>query len=266
MNILQKIFTAKQKEVADKKSAVPTSVLEQSAWFETQPVSLKKQLLRQDLSGIIAEYKRKSPSLGVINAQATVEQTTTGYVQAGASALSVLTDQEFFGGSYEDLTTARKLNACPILRKDFMIDEYQIVEARSMGADVILLIAGILEADEVKRLGAFARSLGMEILLEVHDRQELERTLCDEVDLIGVNNRNLKDFTVSVDTSRELAALIPDQFIKVSESGISRPETIQDLKTYGYRGFLMGEVFMKTSQPAQACAAFIQELKQLAAV
>jgi indole-3-glycerol phosphate synthase len=187
-------------------------------------------------------------------------------MQAGASALSVLTDNSFFGGKYEDLTTARNFNFCPILRKDFIIDEYQIVEAKSMGADVILLIAGILDAGQVQSLGAFARSLGLEILLEVHDREELERTLCEQVDLIGVNNRNLKDFTVSVDTSKELAALIPASFIKVSESGISKPETIQDLRNYGYKGFLMGEAFMKTSRPEKACAAFIQELKQLAAV
>ena len=135
-----------------------------------------------------------------------------------------------------------------------------------MGADVILLIAGILETEQVNQLGDFARSLGLEVLLEVHDREELERTMSDHVDLIGVNNRNLKDFTVSVDTSRELAALIPDQFIKVSESGISKPGTIQDLKNYGYKGFLMGEAFMKTSHPEKACAEFIQELKQLTAV
>lgn len=266
MNILDQIFAAKQKEVADKKSAVPAKLLEQSRYFETKPVSLKDYLLREDLSGIIAEFKRKSPSLGMINAQAPVEQTTTGYIQAGASALSVLTDTLFFGGKYEDLTTARTCNFCPILRKDFMIDEYQIVEAKSIGADVILLIAGILKPEEVSRLGAFAHSLGLEVLLEVHDREELERSICDQVDLIGVNNRNLKDFTLNVDTSRELAALIPDKFIKVSESGISKPETILDLRTYGYKGFLMGEAFMKTSQPEQACAAFIQELKALAAV
>lgn len=266
MNILNQIFTVKQKEVADKKSTVPTKLLERSLYFETKPVSLKKYLLREDLSGIIAEFKRKSPSLGVINAHAPVERTTIGYMQAGASALSVLTDTLFFGGKYEDLTTARNFNFCPILRKDFMIDEYQIVEAKSIGADVILLIAGILTPEEVSRLGAFAHSLGLEVLLEVHDREELERSICDEVDLIGVNNRNLKDFTLNVDTSRELAQLIPDKFVKVSESGISKPETILDLRNYGYRGFLMGEAFMKTSQPEKACAAFIQELKTLAAV
>jgi indole-3-glycerol phosphate synthase len=266
MNILHQIFTAKQKEVADKKSTIPVTLLERSIYFATQPVSLKKYLLREDLSGIIAEFKRKSPSLGMINPHAPVERTTIGYMQAGASALSVLTDQSFFGGKYEDLTTARNFNFCPILRKDFIIDEYQIVEAKSIGADVILLIAGILTAEQIKSLGAFAQSLGLEVLLEVHDREELERSLCDQVNLIGVNNRNLKDFTLNVDTSRELAALIPDQFIKVSESGISKPETIQDLRTYGYKGFLMGEAFMKTSRPEKACAAFIQELKQLTAV
>jgi indole-3-glycerol phosphate synthase len=266
MNILNQIFTVKQKEVADKKSTIPTKLLERSIYFETKPVSLRKYLLREDLSGIIAEFKRKSPSLGTINAHAPVERTTIGYMQAGASALSVLTDQLFFGGKDEDLTTARNFNFCPILRKDFIIDEYQIVEAKSMGADVILLIAGILETNQVNHLGDFARSLGLEVLLEVHDRQELERTMSDHVDLIGVNNRNLKDFTVSVDTSRELAALIPEQFIKVSESGISKPETIQDLKKDGYKGFLMGEAFMKTSHPEKACAEFIQELKHLATV
>jgi indole-3-glycerol phosphate synthase len=266
MNILNQIFAVKQKEVADKKSTVPTKLLEQSIYFETKPVSLKKYLLREDLNGIIAEYKRKSPSLGTINAHAPVERTTIGYMQAGASALSVLTDQSFFGGKDEDLTTARNFNFCPILRKDFIIDEYQIVEAKAMGADVILLIAGILETNQVIQLGDFARSLGLEVLLEVHDREELERTMSEHVDLIGVNNRNLKDFTQSVDTSRELAALIPDQFIKVSESGISKPETVQDLRSYGYKGFLMGEAFMKTSHPEKACAAFIRQLKQLTAV
>lgn len=263
MNILEQIAAHKQKEVAEKKSTVPTKLLEQSIYFETKPVSFKKYLLRDDLSGIIAEFKRKSPSLGMINPHASVERTTIGYMQAGASALSVLTDQQFFGGKYEDLTTARKFNFCPILRKDFIIDEYQIIEAKSIGADVILLIAGILETDQLNNLAQFARSLGMEVLLEVHDQEELERTMSDRVDAIGVNNRNLKDFTVSINTSKELSALIPDSFIKVSESGISQPETIMDLKDYGYRGFLMGEAFMKTSRPEKACAAFIRELKTI---
>jgi indole-3-glycerol phosphate synthase len=266
MNILEQIAAYKQKEVADRKSTVPAKLLERSIFFETKPVSFKKYLLREDLSGIIAEFKRKSPSLGMINPHASVERTTIGYMQAGAAALSVLTDQPFFGGKSEDLTMARKFNFCPILRKDFIIDEYQIIEAKSIGADVILLIAGILQTKQLNSLAEFARSLGLEILLEVHDREELERTMSERVDAIGVNNRNLKDFSVSVDTSKDLAHLIPDSFIKVSESGISQPQTIIDLKEYGYRGFLMGEAFMKTSRPEKACAAFIQELKQLSVV
>jgi indole-3-glycerol phosphate synthase len=266
MNILEQIAAHKLKEVAERKSIVPVKLLERSIYFETTPVSFKKYLQRPDLNGIIAEFKRKSPSLGMINPHASVEKTTIGYMQAGASALSVLTDQHFFGGKNEDLTMARKYNFCPILRKDFILDEYQIVEAKSIGADVILLIAGMLETEKLNKLATFARSLGLEILLEVHDREELERTMSDAVDVIGVNNRNLKDFTVSTQTSKDLSALIPDTFIKVSESGIGQPETVQELRTYGYQGFLMGEAFMKTSRPEKACAAFIQALKQPAPV
>jgi len=264
MNILDTIVAAKKKEIADKKSTIPATLLERSIYFETKPVSFTKYLLRGDLSGIIAEFKRKSPSLGIINPHASVERTTIGYMQAGASALSVLTDQQFFGGKNEDLTTARKFNFCPILRKDFVLDEYQIIEAKSIGADVILLIAAILEPELVKQLANFAHSLGLEVLLEVHNSEELERTLADQVDAVGVNNRNLKDFSVSIETSQELATLIPDKFVKVSESGIGKPETILTLKEFGYRGFLMGEAFMKTSRPEKACAAFIQELQHLA--
>jgi len=264
MNILDTIVAAKKKEVADKKSTIPAALLERSIYYETKPVSFKKYLLREDLSGIIAEFKRKSPSLGIINSHASVERTTIGYMQAGASALSVLTDQQFFGGKYEDLTTARKFNFCPILRKDFIIDEYQIIEAKSMGADVVLLIAAILEPEQVKQLANFAQSLGLEVLLEVHNATELQRSLNDQISAVGVNNRNLQDFSVRVETSQDLAKLIPDNFVKVSESGISKPETILALKEYGYRGFLMGEAFMKSARPEKACATFIQELQQLA--
>lgn len=262
-NILDKIVAHKRQEIAEKKSLVPVKLLEKSIYFPTQPVSLKKYLLRTDLSGIIAEIKRKSPSKGMINAHVSVERTSIGYMQAGASALSVLTDQQFFGGKNEDLTQARKFNFCPILRKDFVIDAYQIIEAKSIGADVILLIAAILEPAQVKELGAFSRSLGLETLLEVHDQEELERSVTPEVDLIGVNNRNLKDFSVNVQTSLELAQHIPEDFIKVSESGISRANTIVELKASGYRGFLIGETFMKQSRPEKACAALVEELKQL---
>ncbi|GAA4299143.1 indole-3-glycerol phosphate synthase TrpC [Nibribacter koreensis] len=264
-NILDQIVLHKRQEVADRKSLVPVKLLENSIYFPSQPISLRKYLQRPDLSGIIAEYKRKSPSLGTINAYAPVERTSIGYMQAGASALSVLTDTQFFGGKNEDLTTARKFNLCPILRKDFVIDEYQILEAKSIGADAILLIAAILTKEEVERLGQFAHSLGLEVLLEVHDRQELENNLTPHVDLIGVNNRNLKDFSVSIETSKELASLIPNDFVKVTESGLSKAENLVELRQYGYEGFLIGEAFMRTSRPEKACLTLVEEVKKLSA-
>lgn len=261
MNILDKIIQQKRREVIDRKSLYPVKLLEQSIYFATPPVSLKKYVLRPDKSGIIAEIKRKSPSKGVINAHVSVERTSIGYMQAGASALSVLTDKEFFGGSTEDLTTARKFNFCPILRKDFTIDEYQVIEAKSMGADAILLIAAILSVEEMKNLARLARSLGMEVLLEVHTAEELYPELYAEVDLIGVNNRDLKSFNVSLDISRQLAPLMPVEVVKVSESGLSNPEDIHDLRQHGYSGFLMGENFMKNSRPEVAAREFISRLK-----
>src|SRR5688572_9735975 len=169
MNILDQIIEHKRKEVAERKELYPLKFLEQSIFFGSQPVSLKKYVQREDKSGIIAEIKRKSPSKGVINPHVSVERTSIGYMQAGASALSVLTDKNFFGGSNDDLTTARKFNFCPILRKDFTIDSYQIVEAKSIGADAILLIAAALDEAQLKSLTAFAHAIGLEVLLEVHN-------------------------------------------------------------------------------------------------
>jgi indole-3-glycerol phosphate synthase len=260
MNILEEIVAHKQKEVAERKSLYPVKLLEKSIFFETLPVSLKKYLLRPDKVGIIAEFKRKSPSKGMINAYVSVERTSVGYMQAGASALSILTDAAFFGGKNEDLTVARKFNFCPILRKDFVIDEYQIVEAKSIGADAILLIAAVLSPQQIQALAAFAHSLGLEVLLEVHSKEELDRSLPALVDAIGVNNRNLKDFTVNINQSKELAASIPDEFVKVTESGISQPETIIELEKFGYKGFLIGETFMKNSRPEKACAELIEKV------
>ncbi len=266
MNILDTIVAYKRKEVEDRKALYPVKLLEQSIYFQTQPVSLSKYVQRRDLSGIIAEFKRKSPSKGIINAYASVESTTIGYMQAGAAALSVLTDKPSFGGSNEDLTIARKFNYCPIIRKDFTVDEYQIIEAKSIGADAILLIAAVLSPEEVKRLCAFAHSLGMEVLLEVHDADELSANLDANADLIGVNNRNLKTFEVSIDVSKRLADLIPSSAVKVSESGISDPATIVELRKFGYSGFLMGENFMKHGRPERAAREFIRSLRKLEAV
>lgn len=262
MTILEKIVAHKEKEVAERKSLFPTKLLEQTIFFDAPPVSMKTYLTRPDKSGIIAEFKRRSPSKGDINPYAKVEQVTIGYMQAGASGLSVLTDTHFFGGKSEDLIEARKFNFCPILRKDFIIDEYQIVEARSIGADVILLIAECLDAEQVKRLAAFAKTLGLEVLMEVHSADQLAK-LTPDIDIVGVNNRNLKDFTVSIDTSIQLFDAIPNEFVKISESGISDPNTIVKLKKVGFQGFLIGEHFMKTSDPAKACSDFVRRVKYI---
>ncbi|NOS54799.1 MAG: indole-3-glycerol phosphate synthase TrpC, partial [Cyclobacteriaceae bacterium] len=252
MSILDKIIEQKHKEVAERKSLYPVKLLEQSIFFSSPTVSLKKYVQRKDKSGIIAEIKRKSPSKGIINASVSIERTSIGYMQAGASALSILTDKEFFGGSSDDLTVARKFNFCPILRKDFVVDEYQIVEAKSIGADAILLIAAALPVKRLNELALFAKSLGLEILMEVHAAEELTSNQEAEVDLIGVNNRDLKTFEVSLDISKKIAPLMPKGKVLVSESGIDSPAAIVELREHGYEGFLMGETFMKHSRPEQA--------------
>lgn len=266
MNILEEIILNKRNEVAQRKELYPVKLLEQSIYFETKPVSFRKYILRKDLSGIIAEFKRKSPSKGHINKYASVEKVTLGYMMAGASALSVLTDKKYFGGENADLTTARKFNYCPILRKDFIIDEYQILEAKSIGADVILLIAACLSPVEIKRFSLLARSLGMEVLLEVHGKQELDENLIDTIDAIGVNNRDLKTFKVDIRTSLNLAEEIPPEYLKISESGINEAENILELKNAGFNGFLVGETFMKTANPERACKQFIEQINKSAAL
>lgn len=262
MNILDEIVQHKRGEVKERKSLTPIKVLEQSPYFTRACASMSQNIRRKDKTGIIAEFKRKSPSKGVINAKAMVDVTTRGYEQAGASALSVLTDELYFGGRSEDLTIARQVNNCPIIRKDFTIDEYQIIEAKSIGADAILLIAAVLDPAQSKKFAAFARSLGMETLLEVHDEDELKRNLDVGADLIGVNNRNLKTFEVSIDVSKRLAPLIPDHVVRVSESGISSAETILVLRDAGFEGFLMGENFMKHERPDLAALGFMENLRK----
>ena len=263
MNILDEIIAYKRKEVADRKALFPAKLLEQSAFFGGKPVSMSQYIRRKDKSGIIAEIKRKSPSKGVINQFVDVERISISYMQAGASGLSILTDSNYFGGSNEDLTKARSFNFCPILRKDFIIDEYQIVEAKSIGADTILLIAAALTPEEIVNFGKLAQSLGMEVLLEVHNLDELQRSMCEQVNLLGVNNRDLKTFETSVEVSKRLAPHIPDDFVKVSESGISEPEVIASLKAHGYEGFLIGENFMKSSRPGRSARRFIDKLRSI---
>jgi indole-3-glycerol phosphate synthase len=261
MHILDKIVEKKKLENARNKSLYPIPLLEQSTFMDGPTVSLSKYLLRGDKSGIIAEFKRKSPSRPSINLYADVEEVTIGYMQAGASALSILTDNSFFGGSSKDLTIARKNNFCPILRKDFIIDEYQIIEARSIGADAILLICEILTVEEVKSLAAFAKSLGMEVLLELHSEEQLKK-VCEDIDVIGVNNRDLKVFKTDLNFSRNLFSKLPQDKIKISESGIHNSDDVVMLRNIGYQGFLIGEKFMSHSNPAQACMEFINEISQ----
>jgi len=260
MDILTLIVHNKRKEVAEKKELYPSKLLEKSLHFNAPIVSMKKYLQRDDKTGIIAEFKRKSPSKDMINAYAKVEEVTIGYMQAGCSGLSILTDEHYFGGSNKDLETARTYNFCPILRKDFIIDAYQIIEARAIGADTILLIAEVLEKEEVEALAKFAKSLGLEVLMEVHGEEQFSK-LNQHIDIIGVNNRDLKTFKVSIKKSLELIQMIPDDFMKISESGISAPESILELKKAGFDGFLIGETFMKTSDPALACREFISEVE-----
>ncbi len=260
--ILDEIVTHKRKETEEKKSLYPAKLLERSLCFSTQPVSFRKYLLREDSYGIIAEFKRKSPSKGILNAYADAEKTTLSYMQAGASALSVLTDEKYFGGKNADVESARRVNYCPILRKDFVVDEYQILEAKSIGADAILLIAAVLTKEEINNFSSLAISLGMEVLIEIHAANEIEK-IAPQIQLVGVNNRNLKTFEVDVRHSFELSKLLPKEMTWISESGISDPFTVCDLFHNGFQGFLMGETFMKTPHPGKACGDFIAQVKKL---
>ena len=259
MDILEKIVVDKRKEVALRKALIPTSQLEQSVLFERQTVSLANNL-RKSTSGIIAEHKRRSPSKSVINNSLNVQDVAKGYEDAGVCGMSVLTDGKYFGGSLDDLLTARASCNLPLLRKEFIIDEYQILEGKAYGADVILLIAAILSRDEIKQFSEFAKRLHLDVLLEVHNEEELHKSVMPSLDMLGVNNRNLKTFEVSLETSKGLSERIPDDFVKVSESGISNIEAIKALRPYGYQGFLIGENFMKTDNPGASATAFIKNL------
>ena len=261
MNILDKIVAAKRIEVAERKESTPLSILTQRPYFKEPCHSIRRALRASGSSGIIAEHKRKSPSLGWIRQESDVAEVAQGYAHAQAAAMSVLTDEPFFGGTLSDLQRARRTVGMPLLRKDFMIDEYQIFEAKAYGADFILLIAECLRKEEVKFLAEAARNLGLEVLLEMHDDEGLDK-ICDAVTCIGINSRNLKTFEVSLDNATKLAAKIPDSFVKVAESGISKPETIELLRGHGFEGFLIGEAFMKTHDPSVAIADFISKIQR----
>ena len=259
MNILDTIVASKKIEVAERKKNKSISEIKNGPFFKNETLSFKEFLLREDKTGIIAEYKRKSPSKGIINDKSTVSEVTMAYAKYGASAISVLTDEEFFGGSLDDLVEAT-INEIPLLRKDFIIDEYQLVESKAYGAEVILLIAACLTKDEVKTLAGLAKNIGLNVLLEIHNEQELAH-ICKDVDVVGVNNRDLKTFNVDISRSIELSKQIPTDKIKISESGIDNVASIKILKEHGFRGFLIGEKFMKEENPGLAFQNFTHELK-----
>lgn len=261
MNILDEIVARKKEQLVSRKILVPVDQVVGSAYFDRACLSFKQSLLDPSKTGIIAEFKRKSPSRGFINEHADVLKITSEYMLAGASAVSVLTDSQFFGGSTEDLVMARK-NNIPILRKEFIVDAYQILTTKAIGADAILLIAAILTPAEVENFTASAKQLGLEVLLEIHDESELGH-ICDQIDMVGINNRNLKDFKVDIRQSIELSEKIPAGKIKIAESGISSPAILKQLREAGFQGFLIGEAFMKEAQPGLAFENFIKQLNQL---
>ena len=257
MNILREIVLNKRKEIHFLKKNRPISEIEKSQYFNKEVISLKKSLIEK--SGIISEFKRKSPSKPNINLDAEVITITRGYELSNSSGISILTDSKYFGGSNEDITSVRSEINIPILRKDFILDEYQIIESKSLGADVILLIAASLSKEDVKNLSRFAKSFDLQVILEIHSEDELSY-LCDSIDVVGVNNRNLKKFETDINNSINIAGMIPSSFLKISESGISTSKEILRLKEYGFDGFLIGENFMKKEDPVFACNDFIKKI------
>lgn len=259
-NILDKIIANKRIEVEKQKKKMSIDTMLRiitDSWV--RPKSFKESLADSS-TGIIAEFKRKSPSKGYIFENARVEDVVPVYSQSEASAISVLTDIEFFGGSLDDLKEARSLTETPLLRKDFMIDEYQLYQAAMYGASAILLISSALSVSQTKVLAMKSKEFGLDVLLEIHNENELEH-INEYVDVVGINNRNLGTFVTDVQVSFDLGEKIPSEFLKISESGISDPQTVRDLRQAGFRGFLMGENFMKTNNPGQALADFIKELE-----
>jgi indole-3-glycerol phosphate synthase len=261
MNILEKIVADKRKEVGDRSKSKSLSQLQDSPFYKRQSVSLKASLLKHDSTGIIAEFKRRSPSKGWIFPEADVMEVTGSYLQNGAAALSILTDEKYFGGTSDDLISVRNLNI-PILRKDFIIDSYQIEEAKSIGADVILLIAACLSPEEVKQLASYARKIGLEVLLELHNEEELAH-ICEDTEIVGINNRDLKTFNVNIERSLKMAASIPEGKVKVAESGIDSPEMIRAFRKAGFSGFLIGEYFMRTNNPGKSLADLVKQETEL---
>jgi indole-3-glycerol phosphate synthase len=260
-SILQQILESTRNEVARRKQQFPLATLQAHELYTRKPFSLKATLQLAHSPQIIAEFKRRSPSKGEINPSATIESVVRGYQNAGAVAVSVLTDGSYFGGSLQDLEAARSLTSLPILRKDFMVDAYQLHEAKAHGADLVLLIAAALDVRTCRELAQEAHALGLEVLLEVHSLEELHSHYSPEVDLLGVNNRSLSSFATSIEVSRSIASQLPKAVPTIAESGLQDANSVQQLWQLGYKGFLIGETFMRSNSPGLSCQQLIGALQ-----
>lgn len=258
-DILQEIVATKRAEVDRRKRKTDLQALYRQAETPRTTRHSLREALRSSSTGIISEFKRRSPSKGWINRDADVQSVVRAYQQAGATALSVLTDTPYFGGTDDDLRAARQACSLPILRKDFTIDEFQLVESRALGADAVLLIAAALTREQCRRFAEIAHQLELEVLLEIHDQSELDY-YSEYVDVLGVNNRNLGSFHTDVANSFRLIEQMPQEATPISESGISNPDTVKELRAIGFKGFLIGENFMKTETPGDSLKSFINAL------
>ncbi|NJO86875.1 MAG: indole-3-glycerol phosphate synthase TrpC [Lewinella sp.] len=261
-SILEQIISSKRQEVAARKAAVPLAELQSRAAYAAPRLSLRAALINSPHFGIIAEFKRKSPSQADINTTADVSQVVSGYAAAGAAALSVLTDQTYFGALPTDFAQARAAVELPIIRKDFTIDVYQLHEARALGADAVLLIAACLDAQSLDALARTAKDLGLEVLCEIHQAEELKK-ISPAIDIVGVNNRDLRDFSLGIGRSFELGAQLEPGRLKISESGIEDAQSIVQLRRAGFQGFLIGTHFMRQADPGAACADFIEQIARI---
>ena len=260
MKILDKIVEDKKIEINKLLSNSSISKLENSHLFSRKCISLKESI-KNNNSGIICEFKRRSPSNQNINYTSSLSDVVSGYEEAGAAGLSILTNKEYFDGDTQDIIDIRDISNLPILRKEFIISEYQVIEAKSIGSDAILLIASILSEEEIIGYSSLAKSIGLEVLLEIHSEDELYKISGDDIDIVGVNNRNLDTLEIDLNNSIELYEKIPSKFVKVSESGISEGESILKLKEVGYNGFLIGEKLMKTNNPMESAYDFIKKIE-----
>jgi len=259
MTILEKILVNKKLELKESTGKLTVKELEAMEFFNRDCISLSDNITDKQKSSVVAEFKRKSPSKGFINKIASVEEVTAGYSRYGASGISILTDHDFFGGNIYDLKLARKLVQTPILRKDFIIDEYQVIESKAIGADAVLLIAAALDKEQFNNLSRLARSFGLQVLLEVHKEQELDY-INEYVSIVGVNNRNLKTLKVDTGISMRLAGKISSDLIKISESGISSHSIVRELREAGFNGFLIGEKFMSDHDPVRSFSDFVKTI------